>query len=167
MWGLSVARQHLQQMDRARQMAVKDRTARCNQIHGLLLEYRVESPRCVDVLLRRLHEVLEDAASELPGEGRILLRNLSGELKRLPERALAFEARLAAVARDVPACQRLMAIPGIGVLTVTALVAIDTRSRARTRGQFLVSLDNGNGPAPGLGELPVPGPSSWACTRRA
>ena len=119
----SVAQQHLQQMHRARQMAVKNRTAQCNQIHGFLLEYGVESPRRVDVLLRRLHEVLEDAANELPGEGRILLRDLGDELKRLHERVLAFDAQLAAVARDVPACQRLMAIPGIGVLTATALVA--------------------------------------------
>ena len=41
---------------------------------------------------------------------------LEDELRRL-------DARIAAIAAREPACQRLSAIPGIGVLTATALVA--------------------------------------------
>ena len=104
-------------------MAVKNRTPQCNQIHGFLLEYGVESPRRVDVLLRRLHELLADADNELPSAERVLLRDLGTELRRLHQRVLAFDAQLAAVARDLPTCQRLRAIPGVGVLTATPLVA--------------------------------------------
>ena len=40
----SVEQQHVQQLHRARQMAVRNRTAQSNQIHGFLLEYGIESP---------------------------------------------------------------------------------------------------------------------------
>ena len=41
----SVPRQHLQRVHRARQLAVKERTAPCNQLHGFLLEYGIEAPK--------------------------------------------------------------------------------------------------------------------------
>lgn len=39
----SVAQQHVQQVHRARRMAVRNRTAQANEIHGFLLEYGIES----------------------------------------------------------------------------------------------------------------------------
>ena len=80
-------------------------------------------PRGRSGLLQRLAEALEDAENELPVEGRALLRELGEELGRLEERVATFDALLAGVARQAPACRRLMEIPGIGVLTATALVA--------------------------------------------
>ena len=119
----SVEQQHIQHMHRARQLAVRNRTAQSNQIHGILLEYGIESPKGPATVLRRLPEVLEDAENELPMETRALLRELGEELRRLIERVSMFDAQLAATARRVPACERLMTIPGVGVLTATALVA--------------------------------------------
>ena len=69
-----------------------------------LLEYGIESPKR-GASLARLAEVLED------------------ELRRLDARVKTFDARIAAIAAREPACKRLSAIPGIGVLTATALVA--------------------------------------------
>lgn len=119
----SVGQQHVQQLHRARQMAVRNRTAQANQVHGFLLEYGIESPKGVGALRRRLVDVLEDGENELPLEGRELLWVLSEELRRVDERVRAFDTRIAAVARVQPACQRLATIPGIGPLTATALVA--------------------------------------------
>jgi len=119
----SVGQQHLQQVHRVRQMAVRNRTAQSNQIHGLLLEYGIESPKGVAALRRRLPEVLEDAENELPVEARALLRELGDEPRRLDERVGEYDAQLAATARGTAACRRLMAIPGIGELSATALVA--------------------------------------------
>lgn len=119
----SVDQQHIQQMHRARRLAVKDRTAHANQLHGFLLEYGIESPKGTRALLKRLAEVLEDAENELPVAGRALLFDLGEELRHLNERVQAFDARIGAVARAEPACRRLEAIPGIGPLTSTALVA--------------------------------------------
>ena len=115
----SVGRQHLQQVRRVRQMAVRNRTAQCNQIHGLLLEYGIESPKGVGALRKRLPEVLEDAENELPVEARALFRELRDELGRHDGRVAVFDAQLAAQARATPACRRLMDIPGIGELTAT------------------------------------------------
>ena len=55
----SVGREHVRQLRRVRQMAVRNRTAQCNQIHGLLLEYGIESPKGVAALRRRLPEFLD------------------------------------------------------------------------------------------------------------
>ena len=72
---------------------------------------------------RRRADVLEDAENELPVEGRTLLWDLGEELRRLDGRVQTFDAQIAAISRAEPACQRLEAIPGIGPLTATALVA--------------------------------------------
>ena len=119
----SVEREHIQQLHRARRLAVRSRTAQGNQIHGFLLEYGIESPKGAGALLGRLADALEDAENELPFEARALLRELGEELRRLDARVKLFDARLAAMAREMPACRRLMTIPGIGELTATALAA--------------------------------------------
>ena len=119
----SVEQQHVQQVHRARQMAVRNRTGQCNQLHGLLLEYGIETPRGVSAMRRRLPEVLEDAENELPVKARALLHELGEELRRLDERVRMFDDQIAGIAARMPACKRVMAVPGIGVLTATALVA--------------------------------------------
>lgn len=119
----SVDQQHIQQLHRARQLAVRTRTAQINQIHGILLEYGIAAPKGAGALLRRLAEVLEDVENELPMHGRGLLRELGDEVRRQNERVGLFERQLRGAAQQMPACQRLMRVPGIGMLTATALVA--------------------------------------------
>ncbi|MCY4269851.1 MAG: IS110 family transposase, partial [Gammaproteobacteria bacterium] len=118
-----VERQHLRQLHRARQLAVRDRTAQANQLHGFLLEYGIESQKGIGALLRRLPEVLEDAGNELPPMGRALLRDLGAELRHLDGRVKRFEEQIRLIADADPACRRLLDIPGVGPLTATALVA--------------------------------------------
>ena len=50
-----------------------------------------------------------------------------------------FDAQLTTVARETPACQRLMAVPGIGVLTATALVAAVGDATAFRSGREMVA----------------------------
>lgn len=118
-----VDRQHMQQLHRARRLAVRDRTSQANQLHGFLLEYGIESQKGIGALLRRLPEVLEDAENELPPKGRVLLRGLGEELRYLDGRVKRFEQEIQALAAADPACRRLREIPGIGPLTATALAA--------------------------------------------
>ena len=119
----SLEQEHVQHVHRARQLAVRSRTAQTNQLHGILLEYGIASPKRLDALLQRLAEVLEDPENELLAPTRVLLRELGDELRRLDARVKRFDAQVASLARQMPACRRLMAIPGVGVLTATALVA--------------------------------------------
>ena len=110
----SVAQEHVQQLHRARQMAVGNRTRQCNQIHGFLLEYGIESAKGAAALLRRLTGVLEDAENELTVAGRALSRDLGDELRRLDARVQRLDEQIGAIARGDPTCRRLMSIPGIG-----------------------------------------------------
>ena len=135
----SVSQQHLQQLHRARQLAVRDRTAHTNQLHGFLLEYGIESPKGIGALRRRLADVLEDAENELPVEGRALLCDLGEELRRLDERVQGFDAQISAISQADPACQRLKGIPGIGPLTATALVAAVGDASAFKNGRELAA----------------------------
>ena len=118
----SVEQECIQQVHRARQMALKHLTAQRNQLHGFLLEYGIASSKGTGALLRLLPEVLEDGDNELSVEGRTLLRELD-ELRHLHARVQMFDRQLEATARRLKACQRLMTIPGVGEKTATALVA--------------------------------------------
>ena len=135
----SVEQQHVQQVHRVRQMAVRNRTAQCNQIHGLLLEYGIAATKGVGPLLRRLPEVLEDAENGLSMGARALFQELGEELRRLDERVKLFDTQLVAMSREMPACRRLMAVPGIGVLTATALVAAVGDAKAFRNGRQLAA----------------------------
>ena len=119
----SIEQEHVQQVHRARQLAVRSRTAQTNQIHGFLLEYGIEAPRRISALLKRVADVLEDAENELLWPTRALLSELGEELRRLDERVKRFDEEIESLARRMPACKRLMAIPGVGVMTATALAA--------------------------------------------
>ncbi len=117
----SVARQRLAQLRRARRMAVRNRTAQ--ELHGFLLEWGIESRRGIGSPLGRLPGILEDAEGGLTPDGRALPAELGGELRRLDERVKRFDGQIEAIGQADPACRRLQAIPGIGPLTATALVA--------------------------------------------
>ena len=135
----SVQRQHLQQVHRARQLTVKERMAHCNQLHGFLLEYGIEAPKGVGAVLRRLAEVLEDADNELCSDARALLWNLAEELRRVDGRVKEFDAQIARISREAPECRRLEAIPGIGPLSSTALVAAVGDAREFRNGRELAA----------------------------
>ncbi len=119
----SVEQEHVQQVHRVRQQAVKQSTALRNQLHALLLEYGIASPRGTGALLEHLAGALEDGDNELPVEGRALLRELGDELRRVESRVKGFDVQIGALARRMPAARRLMTIPGIGEKTATALAA--------------------------------------------
>lgn len=82
----SAAREHVQQQHRARQLAVRQRTALRNQIHGFLLEYGIESPRAGARCCAGWPRCWRNAGNELPVEGREMLRSLGEELGHQDER---------------------------------------------------------------------------------
>src|SRR6202162_263478 len=113
----------LQSLHRVRERWVMRRTAVINQIRGLLLErgITVRQGRChVDAALPG---ILEDASAKLSGALRMLLAQLKLELDHLQMRIEEADAVIKKTARENEACQRLVAIPGIGPVTATALIA--------------------------------------------
>ena len=85
----TVERQAILAVHRARQGFVKARTAQANQIRGLLAEYGIVIPQGITHIPRRLPEILEDGANDLPPVFRALLVRLSDHLKALDQQAQA------------------------------------------------------------------------------
>ena len=99
------------------------RTAVVNQIRGLLLERGItlrKGRRHVD---QALPGILEDADARLSGALRLLLAQLKLELEQLTLRIGEADAAIEKTAQENDACRRLVAIPGIGPVTATALIA--------------------------------------------
>lgn len=107
----------------ARQLLVRQRVALSHHMRGVLLEYGIALPRGTKVVSRRLPEILEDAQSALPMLTRHLLAELKAEHDQLVERIERLEQQLAVWHANNPVSQRLITIPGIGLLTATALAA--------------------------------------------
>jgi transposase len=125
----------LQSLHRVRQRWMERRTAVINQIRGLLLErgITVRKGRCH--LEAVLPMMLEDAEVRLSGAARSLLGQLKVELDQLTLRLEETDALILRIAHDSEACQRLDAIPGIGPLAATAMIAAIGNGAAFRKGR--------------------------------
>jgi transposase len=111
-------------LHRMRAQWVKIRTMQTHQIRGLLYEFGVVVPVGWRALLAQAGPLLAEPAEcpvpeLLRGE---LLRQLEG-LRTLTARITELERQIASWQRREPECQRIAAIPGVGRLTATAVVA--------------------------------------------
>lgn len=118
----TVAQQELLALHRLRRQWVVTRTARINAVHGLLGEFGIcfaQSARRVRSVVPRL---LADAALPIPGRLRRALAVLVDEVGALEDRIATIDRELQAWADEDVVIQRLLTIPGVGLLTATALV---------------------------------------------
>jgi transposase len=113
----------MQSLHRVRERWIMRRTSVVNQIRGLLLErgITVRTGRCH--LDAALPNILEDGLTSLSGTVSFLLVELKRELEQLAEHIEQAEILIQRAAQQSEACRRLDAIPGIGPLTATALIA--------------------------------------------
>jgi transposase len=115
--------QALLSLHRARQSFVIARTAQANQIRGLLAELGIAIPRGIHCIGQKLPEILEDAENGLPESSRALFSRLLGHFRVLERQVRELQLQIQAWHRENPDSQRLEAVPGIGPLTASALVA--------------------------------------------
>jgi transposase len=118
---------------------VKARTAQANQLRGLLAEFGITIPVGLASLRRRLPLILEDVESGLPGMMRELVARLAEHLQALDQQVAALEKQIQLWHRQSDPSQRLAAIPGIGPITATALVASIGDARAFSNGRQLAA----------------------------
>jgi len=142
----TVEQQDIQATHRMRSLTVERRTAQVNQVRGLLLEYGIDVPQGRAALMRRLPEILEDAANGLSERFRAELNTVLEELRHLDEQVAHYDTQIQAIAQNDETVQRLMTIPGIGALVATALVA--------AVGEDVGLFRNGRGLAAWLGLVP-------------
>jgi transposase len=119
----SVEQQALQQLHRIRSQWMATRTSRINGLRGFCREFGICIPVGARTGLEAIARVLADPHSALPALSRGTMSLLLQEVRLLEARIAQLERELADAARQSPACATLLSIPGIGLLTATALVA--------------------------------------------
>jgi transposase len=112
----------LASLHRLRSGWLQTRTARINTVRGLLRELGVFIPVGAHRVVPQVSELVEDAESGLPDALRGYLYEACAEIRELESRMSQVEKQLRALAEQDPAVKRLLSIPGIGLLTATAMV---------------------------------------------
>lgn len=110
-------------LHRSRDLLMRQRTMILNAIRAHMAEFGViaaQGPRKVTELVRRLQE---DRDPGLPELARSALLALGAQLENLATEIRTIERQLMAWHRQNAASQRLETIPGVGLLTATALAA--------------------------------------------
>lgn len=115
--------QSLQGLHRLRSAWMATRTDRINTARGLLREFGVSLPQGPAAVLKRVPTLLAEEDCAVPPALRTALTDLMAELAGLETRIAALERSLRAHTAARPEVQRLLAVPGIGLLIATALAA--------------------------------------------
>jgi transposase len=113
----------LQAVHRIRDRLVGERTAVINQIRAFLIEYGLPVKKGRAALRRDLPEVLENAANGLSERMRQLIVRLREHWQELESQITQCTHEIELVAKRNDDCRRLVAVPGIGPLGATALIA--------------------------------------------
>jgi transposase len=119
----TVTQQVLGAMHRLRSGWLGERTRRINALRGLLRELGFFIPEGRKHVLPDAWEIIQDPDSNLPEALRPSLAALCEEIVSLSTRIEEIERQLEALAKQLPVIARLRSVPGIGLLTATALYA--------------------------------------------
>ena len=119
----TLEQQDLQAMHRIRQRLVRNRTALVNQIRGLLAEYGILINRSYRVMKIQLPLIIEQMNNQLTFPMRELLNTMLDELHHANQYIQSIEQKIQQTASAYPEYQRIAEIPGIGLITASALVA--------------------------------------------
>jgi transposase len=125
----------LQALHRVRSRRIGQRTAVINQIRGFLLESGIAVRQGPAGLREALPTILAQRTDVLSPRMIHLLEDLAADWRQLDERVAAITQDIAALARQDAGCQRLMGIPGIGVITASAMVAAVGTGAAFAKGR--------------------------------
>jgi transposase len=146
-------------LHRSRDLLMRQRTMILNAIRAHLAEFGIvaaQGPRKVVDLVRRL---AEPDGLDLPALARSALMSLAAQLETLAEEIGRIERQLMVWHRQSEASRRLETIPGVGLITATALAAsVPDPSVFRSGRQFaawlgLVPRQNSSGGKERLGRV--------------
>jgi transposase len=119
----SVAQQDIQATHRIRSELMSQRTAKANQIRGLVAEYGLVAPRTLYALRAAIPDWLEDADNKLTDHFRSLLHGLWLDLVALDDRLRELDRAIEQLANSNPMTRRLQQLRGVGPMVATALIA--------------------------------------------
>ena len=137
----SVQQQDVQASHRIREELVCQRTAKANQIRGLVGEYGLITPVGIGQLRKALPTWLEDAQNGLTEMFRVLLCGLAEDLRSLDDRIQVISEQITQQVRQDPVANKLMELRGVGPLIASALAAAIGDGRQYSKGRdFAASL---------------------------
>jgi transposase len=119
----SVEQQSLQSLHRIRSSWMATRTSRINGLRGFCWEFGICIAAGSRLGVEQISRVLVDATSAVPAMLRDTLKLLIDEIRLLEARIAQLERELTTLAKASAPCETLLSIPGIGLLTATAMVA--------------------------------------------
>jgi transposase len=119
----SVEHQQIQALHRIRSQWLQTRCSRINALRGVLREFGIVIPLGACMAKARVAEALEDAENELPPGLRSFLAEMLEETRELEARIARTELQLREFTRSDEVIRQLQTLPGIGLLSATALRA--------------------------------------------
>ena len=135
----TLEQQDIQAVHRVRSALLVQRTAKANQIRGLVAEYGLVAPRELTHLRRAVPLWLENTENGLSGRFRRLLGGLWHDLKALDDRVRELDREITTIAREDPAAKRLQQLRGVGPIVASALVAAVGDARQFTNGRQMAA----------------------------
>ena len=128
-------------LHRTRDLLVKQRTQLVNMIRGLLAEFGIEMARGLRHALELAARLSAGDAAEVPPLAQRVVTGLADQIGALQIQLTRLEKELLAWHRDSDLSQRLATIPGVGIVSATALAAsVSEPERFRSGRQFAASL---------------------------
>jgi transposase len=112
-----------QGLHRTREAWKSTRTRRINTLRGFCREFGLVVPEGAITGIAQIARFLADEQSAIPALLRTSMRLMLEEIRLLEARIGQLEQCLGKVAQENPACQQLTSVPGIGLITSTAMVA--------------------------------------------
>lgn len=135
----SLAQQDLQSAHRVRQGLMGQRTAVINRLRGMLNEYGIVMARRPGTVRREVPEILGQARSGLTRIGRELVRGLYDHFLQLEKRIRSTEEIIERLGEADDTVRRLRTVPGIGMLTATALVGAVGDAKSFRNGRHMAA----------------------------
>ena len=119
----TVEQQALGAVHRFRAGWISSRTAQVNTLRGMLREFGFAIPLGLEKVVPQVRMLIEDPESKVPDSLRPMLLAACEEVESLNARIKQAERHLEALADETPTIALLRSIPGVGLLTSTALLA--------------------------------------------
>jgi transposase len=119
----NVQQQQVLAMHRLRSQWLSTRHRYINTLRGLLREFGIAIPLGARSARTLIAQHLAQPAEAVPAALRPLLIQMLGDFDQLEQRVVAVEGQIGSVTRDDEVVRQLRQIPGVGLLTSTALRA--------------------------------------------
>lgn len=122
-------------LHRMRQQLVRFRVMQVNQLRGLLYEFGVVLPQGRRASIEAAKGAMASLVDQLPTMLTDSLQDQISRLSALDEQIQGIEQRITEWRRGDEACCRISEIPGVGLLTATAAVAVIGNAQAFRSGR--------------------------------